>query len=334
MAHTATDHHDSRHEHHDAANPVPSLLSRVSWGAIFAGATIALGIIILLGLMGTAMGFGAIEPGSGNPFDGLGIGTAIWWVITSVLALAIGGFAAGQAAGQTDRSSAMAHGAATWGLVTIVTLWMATSAIGSAVSTASSAVSTVASASAQVVGTVGGAVLPDDIDLSPQLREARERIRAEAEQVLAQSDIGEQELEQAQDEVSSTAENIARNPGQLDSEVSQLVDRLFDGEDAVFTPAERQRLIEALSARAGTSPEEAEQIASRWEQQAQSAASSIETAASDIRTTATETSDTALDALSSVAWYAFFASLLSMIAAISAAAFAAPSHPYVSERRS
>ncbi len=175
-------------------------------------------------------------------------------------------------------------------------------------------------------------MIPDNVDLSPQLDQARQQIRREAEQVLAEADIGDQTLDQARQEVATTAENVARDPGQLDEEVGQLVDRLFQGDDALFSPSERQQLVEALTTRAGVEPEEAENIAERWEQQAQSAVNSVGTTASDIRMAAGRTSDQALDAMSAAAWYAFFASLLSLAAAVAAAGFGAPRHPYVSER--
>lgn len=318
--------------HHEGANPVPSLLLRVSWGAIFAGAVIALGLTILFGLMGTALNLGAIEFRSGKPLGGLGMGTAIWWVLTSIVSLGIGGYVAGHASGQPERSSAMAHGAAMWGVVTVLTVWMASSAIGSAVNTATSAVTGAARASAQVVGGVGG-ILPDDLGLDPALRQARERIRSEAEQMLSRAGLGEEELQQAREEIGSAAEDVARRPGQLDEEVGRLVDSLFDGEDAVFSPAERQSLVEELSTRAGVTPEEADRIADRWEEQAQSAAGSIGNAASELGDAVARTGDDAVDALSSAAWYAFFASLLSLAAAIGAAAAGAPSRPYVERRR-
>lgn len=332
-----TTHTDLRGERVDGPadtrlTPAPGLLDRISWGAIFAGAVIALGLTALLGLMGTALGFGAIEPGESDPFGGLGVGTAIWWILTSVIALGVGGYAAGRAAGQPGRSSAMTHGAAMWGLATIATLWMATTAVGAVVNTAASTVATVAQTGAQVVGTVGGAVLPDDVDLDPQIYRARQAVRTEAQQILAEAGVGESDLEAAREAAASSAQDAARRPGQIDEEIDQLIDNLFDGEDAVFSPTERQQLVAALSERAGVTPQEAEQIAGRWEQQAQSAASAVDSAASQVGSAAVSASDSALDALSSVAWYAFFASLLSLIAALIGSAVGAPSRPYLQER--
>lgn len=302
----------------------PSLLSRVSWGAIFAGVAIAVGLTILMGLLGTAIGFRAIDPMSSSPFSGIGIGTAVWWILTSVISLCVGGYVAGVLSGQFDRSAAAAHGASAWGIVTIITLWMAVSAIGTAVNTATSAVATIAKAGTQVIGTVGGAVLPDNINVSPQVQQVRQQVIQEAEQVLAQADIGDEQLAQAQAEVGTAAANIARRPGQLDEEVSSLIDRLFEGSDAVFSQSDRQELVEAISERAGMTTQEAQTVVQRWEAQAQNAGNTIEKAASDVRQTAGETSETALDALSSASWYAFFASLLSLLAAMGAAVVGVP----------
>ncbi len=135
------DHNDR--DHHTAslvsATSTPALLSRVSWGAIFAGTVIALGVLILLSILGTAIGIQAIDPGTGAPFEGIGIGAGIWWIVTSIVALGIGGFVAARLSGIPDKSSATAHGASVWGLVTILTVWMAASAVGSTINTAAGA---------------------------------------------------------------------------------------------------------------------------------------------------------------------------------------------------
>lgn len=314
------------------AATAPSLLSRISWGAIFAGVAIAVGLTILFGLLGTAIGFRAIDPQNSSPFSGIGIGTAIWWIFTSVISLCVGGYVAGHLSGQPDRASAAAHGASTWGLVTVLTVWMAVSAIGTAVNTATSAATTIAKTSAQVVGTIGGAVLPNELNISPQLQQAREEIRQEAEQVLAQAGIGDRQLAQAQAEIGSAAGDVLQRPGQIDEELGALIDRLFRGEDAVFSESDRQELVEAMSERAGMTPQEAQTVVERWEVQAQDAASTLETTASDARQTAGEVSETALDALSTVSWYAFFASLLSLFAAVGAAIVGAPKRFLVTNR--
>lgn len=148
------------------ATDQPALLSRVSWGAIFAGTFIALGVLALLGMLGSAIGLDSIEPAR-TDVEGVGIGAAIWWIVTSMIALGIGGYVAGHLSGIPEKRSATAHGATVWGLVTVLTLWMAAGALGSVVNTATGA----------LAGTVRAATA--GVDMS------QEEMRREAEQVLA-----------------------------------------------------------------------------------------------------------------------------------------------------
>lgn len=54
-------------------------IKRISWAAIFGGALIALGIQLLLSLLGLGIGMGTIDPlQARSPMDGLGTGALIW----------------------------------------------------------------------------------------------------------------------------------------------------------------------------------------------------------------------------------------------------------------
>lgn len=189
---------DRTHHEHDArlvsATPAPALLSRVSWGAIFAGTVIALGTLILLGMLGSAIGFSAVDPGTGSPFSGIGIGAGIWWIVTSIVALAIGGYVAGHLSGITDKSSSTAHGAAVWGLVTLLTVWLAASTVGSMVNTATGALSGAVQAAGSVAGTAADTATapnsPVDVNVSGQeIENAAEDVIAEARQQAQQIDL-------------------------------------------------------------------------------------------------------------------------------------------------
>lgn len=131
------------------ASETPALLSRVSWGAIISGIVISIGLLFLLGLLGSAIGFSSVDPQSNDPLGGIGIGAAIWWALASIISLGVGGFVAGRLSGMPDKASSTAHGASVWGLVTILTLWFAASAVGSVLNTATGALATVMETAAQ-----------------------------------------------------------------------------------------------------------------------------------------------------------------------------------------
>lgn len=142
-----------------SATGAPALLGRASWGAIFAGTVIAAGLLVLLGILGTAIGFRAVDPQQSAAFEGIGVGAGIWWIVTSIFALAIGGYVAGHLSGIPEKRSATAHGASVWGLVTLLMLWIAASTVGSAVNTATGALSGAARAAASATNTAATAVL-------------------------------------------------------------------------------------------------------------------------------------------------------------------------------
>ena len=317
MADIPVEHRRYEPASYDVATTVPSLLKRVSWGAIFAGAIVGLGILILLGLLGSAIGIGAIDPGQeADPLGGLGTGTAIWWVISSLIALFIGGYVAGKLAGFPSRSTAMMHGLTVWALVTFLTLWLASSVIGSVVNTAASALTSatraVASAAASATSNIPAG----------EAQQMANEARNEALQVARDAGLGQQQVDEAGQVLENTAQDILRSPGDLGADLNNMIDELFRGEGAVVSPAERDRLARTIAGRLGVSEAEAEQIADRWVNETRVAADQV--------TNQVETGiGNAADTLSAIAWGAFFTSLAALLAGIFGAAAGAPKEPYM-----
>jgi hypothetical protein len=104
-----------------------SPLAAVSFRAIFAGWLVATGIAVLLYLGGLAMGFSAFNAWNAHESaKGVGIGTAIWMVLTWIVSLWLGGMFASWSAAHDDRTIGSLHGVSVWGLsVTAVFLWLA-----------------------------------------------------------------------------------------------------------------------------------------------------------------------------------------------------------------
>lgn len=106
------------------------LHKRVSWGAIFAGVAITLTIQILLGLLGLALGASSFDPlQEQNPGKGIGIGAAIWLVVSSLVAMFIGAWVAGRLSGG-PRTDGRLHGLVTWSVATLMTVYLITTAAG------------------------------------------------------------------------------------------------------------------------------------------------------------------------------------------------------------
>jgi hypothetical protein len=118
-----------------AAGDWHHLHRRISWAAIFGGVILALAMQILLSMLGAGIGLGTVGVNEGTTPDAtsIGIGAGIWWVVSSCLALALGGYATAWLAGATLRFDGILHGLVAWGFVTLLTLYLLTSAVGSVV---------------------------------------------------------------------------------------------------------------------------------------------------------------------------------------------------------
>lgn len=88
--------------------PLPS----VRWGAIFAGALVALAVYMVLMMFGTAIGISAAPADS----RGLGVGGAVWGVLTPLVAYFCGAYVATRVAGALKPGAAHLHGVVTWGM--------------------------------------------------------------------------------------------------------------------------------------------------------------------------------------------------------------------------
>ncbi len=112
--------------------PLTGRISRVNWGAIFAGGLTALSIALLLNLLGTGIGFASINPmEEADPMAGLGTGTAIWWTVSNLISLLAGGWVAGRMAGFTNKVDGGLHGFLAWGFYATVSFFLLTTTVSS-----------------------------------------------------------------------------------------------------------------------------------------------------------------------------------------------------------
>jgi hypothetical protein len=133
----------------------------VSWQAIFAGATGAAVLSMVLLLLGTGIGFSSISPWSNADVSTtVGISTIIWLTVVQVLASAFGGYLAGRLRskwasvhGHEVYFRDTAHGFLSWAVATLVTATLLSSAVGSVVSGSLKAGASVASGVATIAST-------------------------------------------------------------------------------------------------------------------------------------------------------------------------------------
>ncbi len=165
---------------------------RISWGAILGGVVLVVVVQLLLSLLGTGIGLSTVDVNAGSTPDAssLGIGAGVWWLVSSVVALFVGGLVAARMAGIAPRLDGLLHGLVTWGIATLLTIYLLTSAVGGLIgggfsalgglaSAAGSGISSAAKPLAQAAGVTPDAVKdqaegylqpsnPDPATMSPQ----------------------------------------------------------------------------------------------------------------------------------------------------------------------
>lgn len=132
-----------------AAQPQSATVTRkdISWGGIFAGLTLFLALSWLLLLLGAALGVGIADATDLKAIgDGLGIGSIIWIVLTSLLATFAGSVLAASLAGSPDDRIGVLHGVTLWSAATALIVALGALGIGGAFNAMSGVVSSSASA--------------------------------------------------------------------------------------------------------------------------------------------------------------------------------------------
>ncbi len=301
-----------------------STRSRIHWGAIIAGALLAVAIAFALNLLGLGIGLSTIDPATeSRPFSGLGVGATIWYVISTLLALFAGGYVAGRLAGFPKQSTAGLHGVLAWALFTLLSLYMLNSAVGRVFNVVGSTLSTVAT----TAGSAAGAVVPDDLgqQISQQLRQSGITlgdIRREALQLL--EDTGkpaldpqnlEQSAESAADAAQRSAADAGRSPYAASREVNQVIDQISKRGEKVVNAADKQALINVLVERSDLSEAEARRTVDGWSQQYEEAMATVEQKMQELGNTAAEVGGDVASGLATVAILGFVALLAGAAAA-------------------
>jgi hypothetical protein len=97
--------------------------SRISWGAVIAGAIVAAATSLLLSLLGAAFGAGSVgdlQAAARGQATAAGTGMAIWAIIDLFLSMAFGGYVASRLSGTHSHLDGELHGITMWALATLL----------------------------------------------------------------------------------------------------------------------------------------------------------------------------------------------------------------------
>ncbi|MFC0387594.1 hypothetical protein [Muricoccus vinaceus] len=239
----------------------PSLPSRISWGAVIAGAVVALTIGLMLNALGAGIGATTVDAAARDTpsASSFGIGAAIWVLVSNLIGLAVGGYVAARLSGTSDNTDGTLHGLAVWGttfLISAVLLGNLVSGIAStAASGASSLVSSVASGAGSAVSAVG--------------QQAANRTSTSTLQNAAQGLV-----DRVQGALSGGGAPASMTSDQRKAEIATLVTRRVT--DGQLSAPDRDRLNGLVAAEYNLSPQDAQARVQQAEQQATQAARQAE----------------------------------------------------------
>lgn len=140
--------HDAHHTHHARPDTtvdveIPRTLNlrhdRVRWSAVLAGVVTALTSLLLLSLLGIAIGLTTVNAGTaaaqGGPPADLGRNLGIWGGAAGLVSFLLGGFVAARTAAVFDRSWGTLNGTLVFLLGLPIILWLAAQGLGFALGT-------------------------------------------------------------------------------------------------------------------------------------------------------------------------------------------------------
>ena len=303
-------------------------LKRISWSAIFAGVLVAIVTQMLLSLLGFGIGLGTIDAvEEKNPTAGLGIGSAIWYITSSLISLFAGSWVAGRLASAPRVFDGILHGVLTWCLVTLLTIYFLTTTIGSIIGgtgrLVGGLVKTAGAGIAAAAPGIGDAVQGqlkangvdmNSVDLSDLKSEANKLLRQTGNPAFNPHKL-EQKADQAVDQAGNAAENAASDPRNADDIAGSMFKNLFKEGQATVSQVDRQDAVNVIMKRTGKSQQESQQIVDNWINTYKQAQVKLEQTKKEAEVKARQMADDAASAASKAAIFGFLGLLIGVAAA-------------------
>ncbi|HLL06645.1 MAG TPA: hypothetical protein VK539_39095 [Myxococcaceae bacterium] len=275
---------------------VPGVPFKLSWGAIFGGTFVALGVWVLLYSLGLALGLSSVDPADPGSAKAAGIGTGIWSLIAPLIALFVGGMVASRTAGVVDKMGGALHGAVLWGVTTlagVIVMGMALSSLlgtvfnvgKAAVGATGSAVASAASGAASQGDNAGNLARSFGLNADDALAPINQRLKAEGK-----APITADQLQASTKDVINTS----IQQGRMD----------------------RQTLVNSIAQNTALSRQDSEEIAGRIEAQWNQQWGQVQAKAGEIKEQVQTGALKAADTTGRVFWGVFFALLLGLVSSI------------------
>jgi hypothetical protein len=206
----------------------PMILSaegkQVSWGGIFGGVLVAVGVLLLLGALGVAVGISAAQPGE-TEASTLGLGAGIWAGLSLLAALFIGGMVSTRIGAISDRTTGFFEGVLVWVVSILMMVYFASSGVSMLAGGAFRLVGGATQAIGSVMQGGGGSV-----DVSGGVDQILQRLRdpATAEQIASATGTPQSDVQATLNETAQRVESNRDNPTQAAGEARKGLAQLIE----------------------------------------------------------------------------------------------------------
>jgi hypothetical protein len=220
--------------------------SRMSWGAVIAGAIVAAATSLLLSLLGAAFGGGSvgdIQAAARGEANAAGTGIAIWTIIDLFLSMLFGGYVASRLSGTHSHLDGELHGVTVWALATLLAAVVAM----------------------RFAGAVAGAIAGPGFNIVPAILGST---ASESVQTVAPEANPQRLIDRFEASLGRSGNPTTMTHDQIGAEMRTIL----GGHDFVTTgglsDADRARLISLVAAQFGLTNDEATQRVARMESDA------------------------------------------------------------------
>ncbi|HEY9531712.1 MAG TPA: hypothetical protein VIQ55_09985 [Burkholderiales bacterium] len=199
--------------------------SKVSWGGIFGGVLVAVGLLFLLAALGVAVGITAADPGQ-TQASTLGTGAGIWTGLSLLIALFVGGMVSTRTGAITDRTTGLFEGALVWVVSMLAVVYFASSGVSLIAGGATRLVGGATQAGTSVMQG-GGA----NVDMSGSVDQVIQRLNdpKTAQQIASATGMQQSEVQSALGDTAQRVEQNRNEPAKAAAEakggMSQLMEK-------------------------------------------------------------------------------------------------------------
>jgi hypothetical protein len=197
---------------------------KVSWGGIFGGVLVAVGVVVLLAALGMAVGISAAQPGQTDAST-LGTGAGIWAALSLLAALFVGGMVSTRIGAISDRATGFFEGVLVWVVSILLMGYLATSGITMLAGGAFKMLGGATQAIGAVAQAQGGGM-----DMSGSVDQVLQRLRdpATAQQIASVTGMQADQVQATLNDTAQRVEGNRDNPTQAAAEAKRGMTQLME----------------------------------------------------------------------------------------------------------